>query len=252
MPNEMTKVSFCPQAGRCSSLKGFLVFNGLGGGSSGFTSLLMEHLAADYHSTPKVHFSILPTSNDSRVLVSYDCILAAHATMELSDLVFLFDNEALNKLCKRNMKLPHVDDLNRLISRIVSSITGSLRFGGFPTVSLTDLVTNLVPSPRFHFSMASYAPDVNPQVARSFPFSVDQITRSCFEPGNQMLNVNPFNGRYLSCCLLYGGNVMLKDVDATIATIKAQRTAQIGSWSPVLNVRKLILVRITVFGNIIF
>ena len=41
-----------------------------------------------------------------------------------------------------------------------------------------------------------------------------------------------FSGKYMSVCLLYRGDVAPKDVNATIAKIKAKRTVQFVDWCP--------------------
>lgn len=57
-----------------------------------------------------------------------------------------------------NIESPMYAHLNRLISQVVSSITASLRFDGALNVDMMEFQTNLVPYPRIHFPLASYAP----------------------------------------------------------------------------------------------
>ena len=40
------------------------------------------------------------------------------------------------------------------------------------------------------------------------------------------------SGKYMACCLLYRGDVVPKDVNAAIATIKTKRTIQFVDWCP--------------------
>ena len=43
---------------------------------------------------------------------------------------------------------------------------------------------------------------------------------------------SPRHGKYMACCLLYRGDVVPKDVNAAIATIKTKRTIQFVDWCP--------------------
>ncbi|XP_024121767.2 tubulin alpha-1C chain [Oryzias melastigma] len=121
---------------------------------------------------------------------------------------------------------------NRLISQIVSSITASLRFDGALNVDLTEFQTNLVPYPRIHFPLATYAPVISAEKAYHEQLSVAEITNACFEPANQLVKCDPRRGKYMACCLLYRGDVVPKDVNAAIAAIKTKRSIQFVDWCP--------------------
>ena len=93
-------------------------------------------------------------------------------------------------------------NLNRLIAQVVSSVTASLRFDGSLNVDLNEFQTNLVPYvlvnvsslpltlsrfPRIHFPLATYAPLLSAEKAGHEQNSVNEMTLSCFENGNQMV-----------------------------------------------------------------
>ncbi|CAL8274958.1 unnamed protein product [Boreogadus saida] len=221
---------------QCTGLQGFLVFHSFGGGTgSGFTSLLMERLSVDYGKKSKLEFSIYPAPQVSTAVVEpYNAILTTHTTLEHSDCAFMVDNEAIYDICRRNLDIerPSYTNLNRLISQIVSSITASLRFDGALNVDLTEFQTNLVPYPRIHFPLATYAPVISAEKAYHEQLSVGEITNACFEPANQMVKCDPRHGKYMACCLLYRGDVVPKDVNAAIASIKTKRSIQFVDWCP--------------------
>nr|XP_025856032.1 tubulin alpha-1C chain-like isoform X1 [Vulpes vulpes]XP_025856033.1 tubulin alpha-1C chain-like isoform X2 [Vulpes vulpes] len=223
-------------ADQCTGLQGFLVFHSFGGGTgSGFTSLLMERLSVDYGKKSKLEFSIYPAPQVSTAVVEpYNSILTTHTTLEHSDCAFMVDNEAIYDICRRNLDIerPTYTNLNRLISQIVSSITASLRFDGALNVDLTEFQTNLVPYPRIHFPLATYAPVISAEKAYHEQLTVAEITNACFEPANQMVKCDPRHGKYMACCLLYRGDVVPKDVNAAIATIKTKRSIQFVDWCP--------------------
>uniref|UniRef100_A0A914ZI16 Tubulin alpha chain n=2 Tax=Parascaris univalens TaxID=6257 RepID=A0A914ZI16_PARUN len=220
----------------CTGLQGFLIFHSFGGGTgSGFTSLLMERLSVDYGKKSKLEFSIYPAPQVSTAVVEpYNSILTTHTTLEHSDCAFMVDNEAIYDICRRNLDVerPSYTNLNRLISQVVSSITASLRFDGALNVDLTEFQTNLVPYPRIHFPLATYAPVISSEKAYHEALSVADITNSCFEPANQMVKCDPRQGKYMAVCLLYRGDVVPKDVNQAIASIKTKRTIQFVDWCP--------------------
>ena len=224
------------QTDACSGLQGFLIFHSFGGGTgSGFTSLLMERLSLDYGKKSKLEFAIYPAPQVSTAVVEpYNSILTTHTTLEHSDCAFMVDNEAIYDICRRNLDIerPTYTNLNRLISQIVSSITASLRFDGALNVDLTEFQTNLVPYPRIHFPLVTYAPIISAEKAYHEQLSVAEITSSCFEPNSQMVKCDPRHGKYMACCMLYRGDVVPKDVNVAIAAIKTKRTIQFVDWCP--------------------
>ena len=220
----------------CEGLQGFLVFHSFGGGTgSGFCSLMMERLSIDHGKKSKLEFAVYPAPQTSSVVTEpYNGVLATHSMLEHSDCTFMVDNEAIYDICKRNLGIerPTFTNLNRIIAQVVSSITASLRFQGSLNVDLNEFQTNLVPYPRIHFPLVTFAPVMSKNKADHEQLSVAQITASCFEPGSQMVKCDPRQGKYMSCCLLYRGDVTPKDVSSAIAGIKTKRSIQFVDWCP--------------------
>ncbi|XP_017490942.1 PREDICTED: tubulin alpha-8 chain-like [Rhagoletis zephyria] len=221
---------------QCEGVQGFFIFHSFGGGTgSGFTSLLMDRLTADYGKKAKLEFAIYPAPKVSTAVVEpYNTVLSTHATLEQSDCTFMIDNESIYDICRRKVDVerPSYSNLNHIISQAVSSITASLRFEGTLNVDLNEFQTNLVPYPRIHFPMVSLSPIVSADRAYHQQLSVAEITEECFEPQNQMVRCDTRQGKYMSCFLLYRGDVVPMDVTAAITRIKQRRTIQFVDWSP--------------------
>ena len=168
------------------------------------------------------------------VVEPYNSVLTTNATLEHSNCDFIVDNEAIYDIFRQKLDIerPTYTNLNRLMAQIVSSITASLRFDGSLNADLTQFHTNLVPYPRIHFPLVTYAPVISAEKAYHEQLSISEITNACFEPANQMVKCDPSHGKYMGCCLLYRGDVVPKDVNDAIATIKTKRTIQFVDWCP--------------------
>ncbi|XP_057738539.1 tubulin alpha-5 chain-like [Arachis stenosperma] len=223
-------------AENCSGLQGFMFFNAAGGGTgSGLGSLLLERLSAEYGKKSRLGFIIYPSPQVSTAVVEpYNTVLANHGLIEHSDVVVLLDNEAIYDICRRSLDIerPTYSNLNRLISQCISSLTTSLRFQGAINVDITEFQTNLVPYPRIHFMLSSYAPVISSAKAYHEQLAVAEITRAVFEPANMMAKCDPRNGKYMACCLMYRGDVVPKDVNVAVSNIKTKRTVQFVDWCP--------------------
>lgn len=220
----------------CTGLQGFLVFNAVGGGTgSGLGSLLLERLSVDYGRKSKLSFSIYPSPQVSTAVVEpYNSVLSTHSLLEHTDVAVILDNEAVYDICRRSLDIerPTYTNLNRLIAQVISSLTTSLRFDGALNVDITEFQTNLVPYPRIHFMLSSFAPIISAEKAYHEQLSVPQITNVAFEPNNMLVKCDPRHGKYIACCLMYRGDVVPKDVNVAVSSVKTKRTIQFVDWSP--------------------
>ncbi|KAG6542086.1 hypothetical protein Mapa_016503 [Marchantia paleacea] len=185
-------------ADNCTSLQGFLLFHAVGGGTgSGLGSLLLERLTVDYGKKAKLGFTVYPSPQVSTAVVEpYNSVLSTHSLLEHTDVAVLLDNEAIYDICRRSLDIerPTYTNLNRLVSQVISSLTASLRFDGALNVDITEFQTNLVPYPRIHFMLSSYAPVISAEKAYHEQLSVGEITNSAFEPSSMMAKCDPRHG----------------------------------------------------------
>ena len=68
-----------------------------------------------------------------------------------------------------------------------------------------------------------YAPIISAEKTYHEQLSVAEITNSVFEPACMMVKCDPRHGKYMACCMMYRGDVVPKDVNSAIATIKTKR-----------------------------
>ena len=116
----------------------------------------------------------------------YNALLTTHWLLDHTEVSLVLDNEAIYEICQKQLdiKRPSYENLNRLITKTISSMTASLRFGGELNVDLNEFQTNLVPFPRLHFMITSMAPVVTPKKLETARTDVQSITESCFNAQN--------------------------------------------------------------------
>jgi len=178
---------------------------------------------------------VYPSPQVSTAVVEpYNSVLSTHSLLEHTDVAFMLDNEAIYDICRKSLDIekPTYLNLNRLVAQLISSLTASLRFQGSLNVDINEFQTNLVPYPRIHFMLCSYAPIMSNEKAHHEQLSISELTNSVFEPSSMMAKCDPRHGKYMSCCLMYRGDIVPKDVTTCIATMKGKRTIQFVDWCP--------------------
>merc|ERR1711915_840032 len=182
-------------ADNCTGLQGFMIFHACGGGTgSGLGCLMLERLSVDYGKKSKLSFTVWACPQVATAVVEpYNTVLCVHSLLEHTDVTIMYDNEALYDICRRNLDIerPTYTNLNRLLAQVISSLTASLRFDGALNVDVTEFQTNLVPYPRIHFMLSSYAPVISAEKAYHEQLSVAEITNSSFEPAAIMAKCDP-------------------------------------------------------------
>ena len=220
----------------CSALQGFAVFHSVGGGTgSGLGSLLLERLSVDYGKKSKICYTVFPSPKIATAVVEpYNCVLSTHSLLEHAEVVNVLDNEAVYGICKNNLDIqrPSYLNLNRLICQVISAMTASIRFDGQLNVDINEFQTNLVPYPRIHFMLASYAPIISAEKAMREKQSTNDITIQAFDAQSMMAKCDPRHGKYMATCLLYRGDVTPKDVNGAIQLVKSKRAVQFVDWCP--------------------
>ena len=165
----------------------------------------------------------------------YNSILATHSLIEHLDVSVLLDNQAIYDITSRNLDVerPSYTNLNRLIAQLISSLTTNLRFNGnVLNVDINEFQTNLVPYPRIHFMLSSYAPIISAEKAYHENLSIVQLTNDLFDPASMMAKCDPRHGKYMACSLLYRGDIASNQICPAILKIKGSKTVQFVDWCP--------------------
>jgi len=224
------------EAESCDVLQGFQLTHSMGGGTgSGMGTLLVSKVKEEYPDRIISTYSVIPSPKVSDTVVeAYNATLSIHQLVENADQCYALDNEALYDICLRTLKLsnPTYSDLNHLIANAITGTTCSLRFPGQLNCDLRKLAVNLVPFPRLHFFLVGFAPLTAAATQQYRVLSVPELTAQAFDAKNMMCAVDPRQGRYLTCAMMFRGKISSEVVVDEMDEMTRKNSSNFVEWIP--------------------
>jgi len=224
---------------KCANIQGFICNHAVGGGTgSGLGMLILERLAVDYRKKSKIGFEIYPSPNISTCIVEpYNGLLSTHWLLDHTDVSLVLDNEAIYGICQKKLNIarPSYDNLNRIIAKVISSMTAALRFDGELNVDMNEFQTNLVPFPRLHFMTTSLAPVVSVEKASTESSTVKEITDQAVQAYSFLVKYSDFDvveDKYMAISMNYRGDIKSKKANEAMQWIKTQGKVNFVEWMP--------------------
>merc|ERR1711972_1176296 len=222
-----------------NNVQGFIVNHAVGGGTgSGLGALILERLAVDFRKKSKIGFEVYPAPNLSTCIVEpYNAMLSTHWLLDHTEVSLVLDNEAIYGICQKQLEQdrPSYKHLNKVIAKVVSSMTAALRFDGELNVDLGEFQTNLVPFPRLHFMTTGLAPVISKKKTDHEPNEVKTITDHVFQPVNMLgkyADFDPVEDKYMAISLNYRGDVKSKEANSTVQWLKQNNKVAFVEWCP--------------------
>ncbi|TFK35600.1 beta-tubulin 2 tubb2 [Crucibulum laeve] len=224
------------QAEPCDALQGFQLIHSLGGGTgAGLGSLLLSKLREEFPDRMMATFSIVPSPKVSETIVEpYNALLSMHQLVDNGDLTICIDNEALYDICTETLKIkvPSFENLNGLVSRVMCGVSTSLRFPGQLNGDLRKLAMNLIPFPRLHFLMPSYAPFFDAKASNWEKNSIPELTKALFNRKNSLVACDPRFGRYLTAATIFRGKISSREVEVSVRDLQQKNSNHFVEWIP--------------------
>merc|ERR1712176_1652521 len=221
------------------NVQGFIIHHAVGGGTgSGLGALILERIAVDYRKKSKIGFEVYPAPNLSTCIVEpYNAMLSTHWLLDHTEVSLVLDNEAIYAIVQKQLEndRPSYADLNKVIAKVVSSMTAALRFDGELNVDLGEFQTNLVPFPRLHFMTTALAPVISKTKASHEAQTIREITDHVFQPQNMLVkygDFDPVEDKYMAISVNYRGEVKSKEANATVQWLKQNNKISFVEWCP--------------------
>ena len=235
---------------RCDYLQGFQFFHSLGGGwGSGFGTLLELKIRDNYPDRALFTYNIYPSTtkpiphcaSHHRSFMIYNTILSIHQILENTDFCYTFDNGKFMQYAMDKCKIqyPTYDDINWLLSQVISGCTSTLRFHAEPAtnVTMTSYGVNFIPFPRLHFFAVSHSPFYGKK-DYVYNENVNGIINDVLS-NNDVTNVELEHGKMLNVTFAYRGNNedAIAEMDEYILSVQSKMCDDFVQWIPGINVQ---------------
>lgn len=230
------------EADGSDSLEGFSLCHSVAGGTgSGLGSYLLERLNDRFPKKLIQTYSVFPNQQEGSdvVVQPYNALLAMKRLTMNADSVVVLDNTALNKLAEERLHIenPTFEQVNSLVSTVMSASTSTLRYPGYMNNDLVGLMASLIPTPSCHFLLTGYTPltvlDGNrTSGSKVRKTSVLDVMRRLLQSKNQMVSVPTRNGMYMSILNVIQGEVDPTQVHKSLQRIRERGLAEFIRWGP--------------------
>eukprot|EP00929_Paragymnodinium_shiwhaense_P078548 TRINITY_DN40734_c0_g1_i1.p1 TRINITY_DN40734_c0_g1~~TRINITY_DN40734_c0_g1_i1.p1 ORF type:complete len:530 (-),score=86.26 TRINITY_DN40734_c0_g1_i1:76-1665(-) len=214
---------------RCDGLQGVQFVHSISGGTgSGLSGLMMKTLQ-DYLGDSKVilqSFCLCPTPSKSDMVTEpYNAALGFQDILDHTDMVFLFDNQAITDISQKWMEQdsPSFRNINNIIAWCMSGITCPLRFKGPLNADLRKMHTNLVPFQKCHFLISGFAPLTAPNSTKYRKITLQDLAQQMISKDSMTVKCDPLNpgdpregvlrARFLACWASWRGDIPASEAD---------------------------------------
>eukprot|EP01134_Creolimax_fragrantissima_P002596 CFRG2596T1 len=224
------------EAENSDSLEGFQMTHSIAGGTgSGMGSHMLERLN-DYFPKKVVQtYSVFPGADT--VVQAYNSVLTLKRLTLNADSVVVLDNTALNNIAVERLHIaqPTFEDINHLVSTVMSTSTATLRYPGYMNNDLVGMIASLIPTPRLHYLMTGYTPltglaQTTTSVRKT---SVLDVMRRLLQPQNIMVSVpTQSHGCYISVLNTIQGDVDPTEVHQSLQRIRERKLVKFIPWGP--------------------
>ncbi|KAK6640418.1 hypothetical protein RUM44_012112 [Polyplax serrata] len=224
------------EAENCDCLSGFQMLHALGGGTgSGLGSLLISKMTDEYPSRLITNYSIFPSPIVCNSVVEpYNAILTLNHLIEYSRETYCMDNEALNGVLAKTLKLSKssLKDLNYIVAMVIAGTTSCLRFPGLSNIDYRKIAVNMIPYPRLHFFLPGYSPITSRGSVSYRKLTVQEMANQIFDPKNIFADCNVQNGMYLTVACIMRGDISTKEVDKQMYIMQNKNSPYFVEWIP--------------------